>query len=468
MTTKIRVTAKRFKECLKSGGAERIASNKYLICKQSSEPEVEQVDDNKLQWTISSGGVDRSKDIVSPSGWSFDNWVKGGSILWSHDPTTLPVAKPDKERPVWVDDDKVKSIAVYPDVGLNEFGNTVYRMAKEGFIRGASVGFLSEEFEEAEDRDGFMPINFNRQELLEWSHTPVPDNPQALLDAKSAGISLAPLKAWVSRVLDESVPIVGHSREELEGVYTLSDDKQAVIVDMKQSSDTNDKHAEKETIEKGVITYDMAHGGGTPKAEEDATWDGPPEVAAASVDDLMVMSAWFDSDDAENKSAYKLPHHRAADKAVVKEAVQSAIAALNGARGGVDIPDGDRAGVYTHLTRHLREDFEVPNEEIPELRSAELEPEPELDNDDVDEDTKAVDDVDLMELKERIDNIETKLVSIEETLKSQQPAQVDPPKMLGPTPVKSLTPEQVRKEIEDALLRQDLPGRLRSLRKTMK
>jgi len=43
--------------------------------------------------------------------------------------------------------------------------------------------------------------------------------------------------------------------------------------------------------------------------------------------------------------------------------------ALMGARGGVDIPDGDRRGVYSHLAKHYRDDFD---EEPPDIVIAEF------------------------------------------------------------------------------------------------
>jgi hypothetical protein len=57
------------------------------------------------------------------------------------------------------------------------------------------------------------------------------------------------------------------------------------------------------------------------------------------------------------KDAYKLPHHRLRDGSLVtvNRGVYAAMAALLGARGGVDIPDGDRKGVYDHLAAHYRD-----------------------------------------------------------------------------------------------------------------
>jgi HK97 family phage prohead protease len=116
------------------------------------------------------------------------------------------------------------------------------------------------------------------------------------------------------------------------------------------------------SVFKGAISYDSAHSGGTPKADEDAEWDGPAAVASAEGEEqLRRMHAWVDSDeDADTKGAYKLPHHRA-DGTLVWNGVAAAAAALEGARGGVDIPSSDVGGVKAHLAKHYSEfDEEAP------------------------------------------------------------------------------------------------------------
>lgn len=104
-----------------------------------------------------------------------------------------------------------------------------------------------------------------------------------------------------------------------------------------------------------------------PLAPESATWDAAAEIRKADVDDLRVMATWFDSETADTKAAYKLPHHRAADKYTVWAGVSAAMGALLGARGGVDIPQSDRRRVYSHLARHYREFDKEP----PDLRGDE-------------------------------------------------------------------------------------------------
>jgi HK97 family phage prohead protease len=100
----------------------------------------------------------------------------------------------------------------------------------------------------------------------------------------------------------------------------------------------------------------------TPKAAEDAAWDAGAEVRQAQgAAQLRRMHAWVDSEgDPEAKGSYKLPHH-AASGSVVWRGVAAAMAALQGGRGGVDIPSGDEAGVYAHLARHYAQfDKEPP------------------------------------------------------------------------------------------------------------
>ena len=78
---------------------------------------------------------------------------------------------------------------------------------------------------------------------------------------------------------------------------------------------------------------------------------------------------WMDPDaDPETKEAYKLPKAMMmdGDLHVVFRGVVAAMAALNGARGGVDIPEEDRQGVYDHLVRC----YEKFDRDPPELRHA--------------------------------------------------------------------------------------------------
>lgn len=105
----------------------------------------------------------------------------------------------------------------------------------------------------------------------------------------------------------------------------------------------------------GAIPYKR-----TPLAPESQAWDGPAEVARATVDDLKVMCAWVDSSKPDIEASYKLAHHVAGGQhACVWRGVAQCMSIMFGGRGGVDMPDSDRRAVYDHLASHYK-DFGKP------------------------------------------------------------------------------------------------------------
>ncbi|MEM4286942.1 MAG: hypothetical protein QXL65_04105 [Candidatus Caldarchaeum sp.] len=111
----------------------------------------------------------------------------------------------------------------------------------------------------------------------------------------------------------------------------------------------------------------------TEKADEGRSWDADRAVASlrrwasnGEVDwgKYRRGFAWYDENKPENYGSYKLPHHEVIDGrfVVVWRGVAAAMAALMGARGGVDIPDSDRKSVYNHLAKHYKQfDKEPPD-----------------------------------------------------------------------------------------------------------
>jgi len=70
--------------------------------------------------------------------------------------------------------------------------------------------------------------------------------------------------------------------------------------------------------------------------------------------------AWAPKNPPERFTDLKLPHHEPKTHAVSWPGVRAAMAALFGARGGVDIPATDRRKVYNHLASHYREFDKTP------------------------------------------------------------------------------------------------------------
>lgn len=192
-------------------------------------------------WTISTNAVDRDGDTISVDGWDLRNFRKGGSVLWAHgnDPTVgeVPIGKPTK---TFVQDGKLKSEVEFTSQDLNPFGFMVWRLAEEGFVRGSSVGFRPIDFEPNTERDGFMPVDFSKQELLEFSITPVPSNPEALLEAKGHGIDLNPLQGWIEAIKDRDASVVmppDLNEQDLELAYKCISRSTATVSVPGQSSE---------------------------------------------------------------------------------------------------------------------------------------------------------------------------------------------------------------------------------------
>jgi hypothetical protein len=108
-------------------------------------------------------------------------------------------------------------------------------------------------------------------------------------------------------------------------------------------------------------------------ATDDGAWDGAAAEAALPSPLPLTTArdeyAWVDDSQADSdgnipKSACKFPHHDVnADGtpgAANLSACSAVIAALHGGRGGADIPDADRKGVYDHVAKHLTDGGQEP------------------------------------------------------------------------------------------------------------
>ena len=359
--------------------------------------------------TITTTVTDRDGDIVEAKGAKLANFRKNPVVLMAHDYRGLPIARAENLEKT---DDYIKSKVIFPPEGDYPLADTVYRLYKGKFMRAWSIGFIPIKTEDIVDEDEKNNTEILRRkgrrikswELLEFSGCSVPSNPEALNNMLEKGINIDTLKkAGFIEIENDTItkpeeteefihiPVrpasdfVGSSFRTIDidakkGIKAvigkLKTDPQGSIHVQKYIFDknkgwtmasaqawVNEHKKEYEDIkEKGVIPYKE-----TPKAPEDETWDAGREVREAEVSDLKIMCAWFDSENPDIKTAYKLPHHKAKGHAVVWKAVAAAMGALLGARGGVNIPASDKNGVYNHLVKHYKQFDKEP----PELRDYE-------------------------------------------------------------------------------------------------
>jgi len=157
--------------------------------------EVADLDNRTLRFTISTSSPDRERDIVNVAGWKLDAYKQNPVVLWAHDYRQPPIAKAVDVRVIG---DRLVASAEFVPKELSPFADTIYQLIKAGFLKGTSVGFRPLKWALNSERGG---MDFHEQELLEFSVTPVPAHPDALIEARDAGIDVGPLKAWAEEVL---------------------------------------------------------------------------------------------------------------------------------------------------------------------------------------------------------------------------------------------------------------------------
>jgi uncharacterized protein len=151
-----------------------------------------------LGFTISTAAVDRQYDSIAVDGWDFAAYRKNPVVLWAHDYTILPVARSLNE---FVEGASVRARAEFTPAGMAKFNDVVFDMYKAGFLSAVSVGFLPSQWNWSESKERPLGIDFQKQELLEFSCVPVPANPEALIEARAAGVDIAPIKQWAAGVI---------------------------------------------------------------------------------------------------------------------------------------------------------------------------------------------------------------------------------------------------------------------------
>jgi len=300
--------------------------------------EIKKTGENEYSFVMSDETIDRDGEIIKVDGWDIKNYKSNNILLWGHRHDIPGIGVVGK---VLKEDGKLVAKKVrFASPGIYELADTIHGLVDDGVLKAVSVGYMPIEREYPEMDDGKKKkqprVVTNKAELYELSIVNVGSNPNALMTVKSAEV-----KAQKGYTGDPAQYLTEYLSGEV----------------------------------KRVISYAGAHSGGTPKAPRDAEWDAAAEVSKADVDDLKIMCAWMDSENPDIKSSYKFPHHKASGQhAVVFRACAAAIAVLNGARGGANIPAADRKGVYNHVAKHIRDDFDAEPAPLKSIEEIENDP----------------------------------------------------------------------------------------------
>jgi len=144
-----------------------------------------------VRWTLSDQSVDRIGDTIDPNGWDLTAYKENPVILWSHDSSAPPIGR---MHGPWVINGQLVGDIEFADASTYAFADDVFRLVQGGFIKAGSVGFLPTEYRFSGDKNRPGGIDFIRQELLEFSITPVPANANALVQAQAKGLNAGVLR----------------------------------------------------------------------------------------------------------------------------------------------------------------------------------------------------------------------------------------------------------------------------------
>lgn len=336
-----------------------------------------------LRFRASTDIIDRHRTIVNQRGIDFSNY--GGAFIWSHDSFKGMFGGAPKienqlgkvvgkevteiQRPAGKGEktESVDGLATDIDVRfskVNPFAVMAEGMVREGILGMTSIGFIPKKDHALTIGEEVIKV-FDEIELLEISLVPVPANPEAQALVRS-------MFGYLEKEAPADFDVqVRHSEN---GSWAWQDDQgwvfRAPVFDRSLAELLNVPAG----IEAGIIPANVS----TTKAEEGTAWSKPGlgDFTSKTWLDLTVRErrriighfAWAPGSDTEefSFSDLKLPHHRASDARVVFRGVSAAMGALLGARGGVDIPSGDRRPVYNHLAAHYRQFDRIP----PEFRAS--------------------------------------------------------------------------------------------------
>ena len=204
------------------------------MIKYANMQEVKSVDsDNRVIEFIASKEIpDYDNDVVKLDGMDITKIKKNKSFLWSHKQTERPIGKILK---VWRDGNTLKGKAQLTSEEEYDFGYSIYKLIKGGYINNISISFLPDyksiEYKENK-KTGERTQIINKSTLLECSAVNIGCNTGTSIQVKSfkEGIN----KAWDDDIIDgkelsQLDEAIDSLEKEVEEVVTEEMDYEAEI-----------------------------------------------------------------------------------------------------------------------------------------------------------------------------------------------------------------------------------------------
>jgi HK97 family phage prohead protease len=179
-----------FRERVKSGKQRPQTGVRFVGSKQEVVGSDEAA--RTVSFVFSDNSVDRYGDTIDARGWVLDNFKANPVALFGHDAGSVENVI-GRAQNVRVEGQRLIGDIEFMPGETNPTAEAVYQMVKGGFLKTVSVGFAPIEWKLTKDKGRPGGVDFTKQELLEISIVPIPANPNALQQAKAAGIDLSRL-----------------------------------------------------------------------------------------------------------------------------------------------------------------------------------------------------------------------------------------------------------------------------------
>jgi len=301
--------------------------------------EVKEIDsqDRTLVAYASTKTVDSYREVILPTAFQLDRYRKNPVVPWSHNYHMPPVA-----RALWVKTDS-RGLLFKPQFARTQFADDIFNLYKDKFLNGFSVGYEELEYITPE-QEGFKDI------VAQWELTGDIRQINTKVDLWEISCCMLPANEDALVVAAEEGRI--RSKALLDNLKVKTERGATPYADLPTAPEETDWDA-------GTARQRVARW---------ASSDGSGEKEKIDWNKYRKAFFWYDSEDAENFGSYKLPFANVigGELKAIWRGVAAAMAALLGARGGVDIPEGDKKAVYNHIAKYY-EKFDKPIPEYKEL-----------------------------------------------------------------------------------------------------
>lgn len=200
-----------------------IKANPESVQVRTKSHDVEDLGDRVLRFIVSDESTDRMGDIIRQDGWSLGNYKRNPVILWGHDDGQPPIGKSISQEVVDRRGPALAMDVMFAPRKASEFADTVYELARGGYLKATSVGFMplatSELDAEEAKAMGLGPygVEYTKSEMLETSVVSVPANPNAVRE----GLKKLVVKGRVGALQAEAYWEVAHRTLERNGLWSI-------------------------------------------------------------------------------------------------------------------------------------------------------------------------------------------------------------------------------------------------------